>query len=307
MTRGPTYFESKGTCIYCGGTDVRLTDEHIVPYSLGGAHVLREASCLRCANITKRFEQRVARDLWGDARTAFNAPTRRKRARKSHIVMPDPHDRKKSLTVPAGEFPAGLVFYKMCQAGLLQGMPENIDLSNSWQLVMIDDDKRRQNFLEKHPGKLALTFRHVPDAFGRLLAKIGYGQVLTKLDPGDFRPICLPYITGKKANVSYVVGGTLKDQVPEPENGYSLSTVGFGSSFRLMLIALIRLYANTHSPAYHVVVGDVAGAENVERIMQKIDVTIGDVNLLQHSASESSAHWLPWKLPLPFWASDASL
>ncbi len=97
------------------------------------------------------------------------------RARKNHIVMHDPHDRTKSLTVPAEEFPAGLVFYKMCRAGLLQGMPETFDLSNSWQLVMIDDDKRRQNFLEKHPEKLTLTFRHVPDAFGRLLAKIGYG------------------------------------------------------------------------------------------------------------------------------------
>ncbi len=131
--------------------------------------------------------------------------------------------------------------------------------------------------------------------------------MLTQLDPGDFRPICLPYIAGQKANVSYVVGGTLEDQVPEPENGYSLSTVVFGSFFRLMLIALIRLYENTYSPAYHVVVGDVAGAENVERIMQKLGVTIGEVDMLQYSGSESPAHWHPWKLPLPFWASDASL
>jgi hypothetical protein len=93
----------------------------------------------------------------------------------------------------------------MCQAGLLQGMPEAVDLSKSWQLVMIDDDRRMQNFLKKCPRKPVIKFQHVPDAFGRLLAKIGYGQVLTELDPGDFRPICLPYITGKKDNVSYVV------------------------------------------------------------------------------------------------------
>jgi HNH endonuclease len=105
MPRGPAHFKSKGACIYCGMTDVKLTDEHIVPYSLGGSHVLRDASCVRCANITKKFEQRVARDLWGDARISFNAPTRRKRERKSHIVMPDPHDQTKNLTVPAKRAP----------------------------------------------------------------------------------------------------------------------------------------------------------------------------------------------------------
>jgi HNH endonuclease len=50
MPRGPVQFTSKGACIYCGTTGVKLTDEHIVPYSLGGSHVLRDASCLQCAD-----------------------------------------------------------------------------------------------------------------------------------------------------------------------------------------------------------------------------------------------------------------
>ncbi len=300
MPRGPAYFESKGACIYCGVKGVELTDEHIVPYSLGGSHVLRNASCLRCADITKKFEQRVARDLWGDARTSFNAPTRRKRERKSIIVVPDPHDRTKSLTVPASEYPAGLVFYKMSKAGLLQGLHETVDLSGAWQMVVIDDDERRRNFVKKHPGKLVIKFRHVPDAFGRLLAKVGYGQLLTALDPGDFRPICLPYITGEKSNLSYVVGGTLDDQKPEPQNGYSLSTVVFGSSSRLMLVALVRLYANTHSPVYHVVVGDVAGAVNVSLIMRKLGISDDPAATAIRNPSRPE-HWEPQILPLPFW------
>jgi HNH endonuclease len=195
MSRGPAYYKSKGACIYCGATGVRLTNEHIVPFSLGGSHVIREASCLRCANTTKKFEQRVARDLWGDARTSYNAPTRRKRERRSHIVVADPDNRTKSLTVPASEYPGGLVFYKMNQAGLLQGLPESLDISGLWQLVVIHDEERQRKFLQKHPGKLTLKFRHVPEAFGQLIAKIGYCQILTHLDLGDFRPICLPYIT----------------------------------------------------------------------------------------------------------------
>jgi hypothetical protein len=39
--------------------------------------------------MTKTFEQKVVRDLWGDARTAYTAPTRRKRERKRYIEVTD--------------------------------------------------------------------------------------------------------------------------------------------------------------------------------------------------------------------------
>ncbi|MDP1749727.1 MAG: hypothetical protein Q8L22_09720, partial [Reyranella sp.] len=250
--------------------------------------------------MTKKFEQRVARDLWGDARTAFNGPTRRKRERAKHIVIADPNDRQKKLTVPAHEYPAGLVFYKMGKAGLLQGMPENVDLSGLWQMVVIDDDERRRKFLEKHPGKLVLKFRHVPDAFAKLLAKIGYCHMLTMLDLDDFSAICLPYITGEKTNASYVVGGTLDEQRPEPENGYSLSTAVLGNPARLILVALVRLYANTHAPAYHVVVGDVAGTDSVARVIKKL----GDVTTVSPTLSSPPQHWEPASLPIPYWKSS---
>src|SRR6202035_4317169 len=100
-------------------------------------------ACDRCANITKKFEQRVARDLWGDARTSFNAPTRHKRERNANIDMPEADNRARNLTIPAQEYPAGFVFYKMSKAGLLCGLPESLDLSSVWQLVVVDDDKRR--------------------------------------------------------------------------------------------------------------------------------------------------------------------
>ena len=278
MPRGPYYVESKGSCIYCGAIDVELSDEHVVPYSLGGSHVLRKASCSRCANIIKKFEQKVARDMWGNARIAFDAPSRRKRQRPKKLVMSDPSDRINDLAMPAAEYPAGFVFYKMCPAGLLQGLAEDVDVSGTWKLVVVDDDRRRQDFLNKHlTRKLTLRFRHVPHEFGRLLAKIGYGHVLTELNPEDFSPICVPYILGHKTNVSYVVGGTMDEQAPEPDNGYSLRTAGFGNADRLFLLALVRLLANTHAPAYHVVVGDVDGPVRVKRIMQKLGNII-DVN-----------------------------
>ena len=117
MSHGPTYIEPKGSCIYCGARGVRLTDEHIVPYSLGGAHVLKEASCDTCADITKKFEQKVARDLLGDARTSFDAPSRRRQQRPKHLYMADPNDVTKRMRVPASEYPAGFVFYRWAVQG----------------------------------------------------------------------------------------------------------------------------------------------------------------------------------------------
>ena len=43
MAHGHEYFPSKGACIYCVAKDRRLGDEHVVPYCLGGTHVIRKA------------------------------------------------------------------------------------------------------------------------------------------------------------------------------------------------------------------------------------------------------------------------
>jgi len=268
MGHGPTYYPSKGACIYCGATGVQLMDEHIVPYSLGGTHVLREASCARCEKMTSKFERRVARDLWGDARTSFDQPTRRKRQRKTHIEMPNPNSRDRKQLIPAAEYPGGFVFYKMGQCGFLRGLPETTDISGSWLLVMVDDEARRNSFFEKYGHHPALTFRHVPDAFGRLLAKIAYCQVLTALDPLDFRAFILPCVKGEAKNISYFVGS--KDGLPEAGYGYRLTTFFGEYADRLILMVEVRLYANTHAPTYEIVVGDVSGEKAMQCARYKL-------------------------------------
>lgn len=302
MPRGPYYYPSKGVCIYCGRGYENLTNEHIVPYALGGSQVIRQASCLECADITKKFEQRVARDLWGTARTAFNGPTRRKKERRkqTHIEMSGDKNTSSKLKVPTSEYPAGMVFYRMGKAGLLSGLPETVDISGMWKLIVIDDHKRRENFLNKYSEKLTLKFRHVPDSYGQLLAKIGYCQALSILDPSDFNPICLPYILGKKSNLSYIVGGSLNEIQPEPENGYNLSIRAFGTRKKMMIVALVRLYAHLYTSVYHVVVGDVVGAEKVGNAVGKLEPF--DIAVMSKFNSKSTLdHWLPSVDPLPYW------
>lgn len=303
MSDGPTRIAGRGACIYCGRTDGPLTDEHILPLSLGGVHILEKASCLSCADITKRFEQEVARGLWGDARIAYNAPSRRKNERKTHIILSDPDVPGRRLKVPYNEYPAGFVFYQMFRAGILEGLPSDLDISSRWQMKVVMDDAKAKEFEKKYSSKPTMKFKHVPDSFGRLIAKIGYGQVLTVLSPEDFYPICLPYILGTEQNVSYVVGGRFEIEEPVVGKGYVLKTAAFGDFNRLILIAEVRLYASNYTPTYHVVVGDVVGRGKIIEVIEKLGpgefVPTDSISVSSNDAS-TSGHWMPKQWPLPF-------
>jgi hypothetical protein len=130
--------------------------------------------------------------MWGYARNSYNVPSRRKKERKTHLVLTDPADPARRVKVPYAEYPAAMVFYKMSRAGLLEGMPDTLDISTRWQLVAVTDDTKAKTFQEKFGVPLTAKFRHMPVSFARLLAKIGYCHLLTVLDPQDFRAICLP-------------------------------------------------------------------------------------------------------------------
>lgn len=278
-----------------------LTDEHVVPLSLGGTHVLKKASCRPCAAMTSRFERGVARELWGDARTAFAAPTRRKKKRNDYVDMPDGTMTGSLQRIPAAEFPAGFLFYKMSQSGFLSGMPEHFDLSKSWEMVIVDDDERRDQFFRKYGKHATLRFRNVPTDFGRLIAKIGYCNVLTEFDNSNFNPICLPYIRGHKSNVSFVVGSSMNSPPPpEKNNGYSVQTLLIGTENYILILAIVRLYANLHSPEYHVVVGEVNNRSDIDRVFRKNDNDWHYAHSLQAGARDSLPHWFPRVWPGTF-------
>ena len=76
-----------GECIYCGALakDVELTDEHIIPFSLGGKAVIREGSCKECARETAKLENEIAHKVLWDFRAHVKSPTRRKKSRPTEL------------------------------------------------------------------------------------------------------------------------------------------------------------------------------------------------------------------------------
>ena len=63
MGEAKNRFQPVGRCIYCGSSE-SLSDEHVIPFGLGGTLILPKASCPSCAKITQAFEQRLLRGHW---------------------------------------------------------------------------------------------------------------------------------------------------------------------------------------------------------------------------------------------------
>lgn len=218
--------------------------------------------------------------------------------------MPDRYNPGQKLRIPPEDYPAVMVFYRMPKAGILQGLHEEIDLSTQWQLSSPTDTDKIERFTAKYGQPPVMSFKNVPDSFGRLLIKIAYGQVLCSLAPDDFRPICLPYILGLKKNLSYIVGGRWSYPEMKPGLGYELRTNCIKFPGRLLIMAEIRILPNNETPAYHVLVGDVEGETEANRIFEKIEATysidVTDISLYTPIVDDAF-HWMPSKWPLPAW------
>ena len=103
-------FEPVGHCIYCGSTDL-LSDEHIVPYALGGNLELPKASCEKCRKITAKFEGRVLRGSMWAVRTILNVQSRRPHARPTKGKLTISRDGKEEIVwLPITEYPVALAF-----------------------------------------------------------------------------------------------------------------------------------------------------------------------------------------------------
>jgi hypothetical protein len=189
-------------------------------------------------------------------------------------------------------------------------MPEKVDLSSMWQFSAVHDDAKAKTFEKTFGIKLTVKFRHVPDSFARLLAKIGYCNLLCILDPGDFRPICVPYILGQKSNLSYIVGGNF--DIAEPIQAWATYSIRSASVPQIGLCCSRKFgCSRTRTPTYHVVIGDITGADKIASTLKKLgDITVAQMpmGVVSGNTLSNNDHWMPrvWMprvWPLPFWTT----
>ena len=103
-------------------------------YALGGALVLPQASCRKCAGITSGVERHVAKSMWDYSRVQLGLPSRRPKERPKHFTLSRPDGYVEH--VPIGELPPLILSFKFPMAGMLLGPLDGIltlpALHSSW-------------------------------------------------------------------------------------------------------------------------------------------------------------------------------
>ena len=244
-----------GYCIYCGSTETDLSREHIVPLSLGGNHVLGNASCRDCAKITQQFEQFCARTIMGPFRVRTGAPTRNPEQRPSELPLGliDSDGTKREIEIPADKHPATLMLPVFAKPRLLLALNEQRRESFIMWLALPDNEVF--NLAKEHNSSSFKLGSFEILNYCRLLAKIAHAAAF--LDPNwknVFEPLLPDLILGKTKVYDDIVGGI--DQVKnEPEDAnFPIFFESVDVNDQRYLVAQFRLFANQGSPNYRVVV-----------------------------------------------------
>ncbi|WP_157202947.1 hypothetical protein [Calidithermus chliarophilus] len=170
-------------CIYCGITGVPLSDEHIVPYGLGGSLYLPKASCKDCSAITSAFEGKVLGGPFKAIRGLLDMPSRKmaqQRAMKYSLVI-----NGKTVELSASDYPAPLLYPILPPATFLHGGVTQDDQVNvEYEIFYPLRVTKKLIDIYGEPLHISHPISSFSDeqirAFIRMLAKIGYCSLVQK-------------------------------------------------------------------------------------------------------------------------------
>lgn len=249
-------FDPVGECVYCGAVD-ELTDEHIIPYALGGNLILPQASCKPCAAMTSRIERKVLRGFMHEARLAGNFPSRRKKnqpkALRTKLIAKDESVRE--VEVPLGEAAGFMILPMFSRPRLLDGKPptRGVELKGT-ESIQFGNDIR--DVISKHDAK-GFEFGGVVEAteFAQFLAKIAYCYLVawSGIFPREQCPL-LPLIRGETDDAANWVGsGDYRLQIEEKKPQHALAVVPINNAAGDEgFVVRVKLFASTGATGYEV-------------------------------------------------------
>jgi hypothetical protein len=252
-------YPSVNCCVYCRNKEQKLGDEHIIQLSMNGWLILPDASCYCCADITKRYEQAVARDIFGNFRMIHKVRTRHKKQRPTHLsigtLLPDGTKGTKQVLI--SEFPTMLFVYKFGEARILSFL-ESQNKVFKWEPVSIFNNQMLDDFIQKHHWDRHVSFVTKPLELARTLAKIGYSYAVAELGLNSFHvlPNTIDTILNRTDDVFYSVGGDWEIPAPNASAEHLLELKFLiEKNGEVFIIVDIRLFPAFETPQYHVVVG----------------------------------------------------
>ncbi|MBY0281329.1 MAG: HNH endonuclease [Alphaproteobacteria bacterium] len=244
-----------GKCVYCQKEKpiTELTDEHIIPYGLGGRLVLPKASCSRCQSATKKFEDHCLSRKFGNNRFYMGIGSR---SGKTRTTVPIEIVNKKAKEIALDDLPAVLLmFHFQWIPGILLGETPTTEFAGKICVRPLRDNFN--DCINKLNGKLNLTkgFKALP--FGKMLAKIAHSYAVAELGIDGFKPLLNSLIQGAGPlyPAQFIGGNLIKEPVGkelhELSIGYSNDKNG-----RKFVEVRIHLFASYDMPVHYVVVGE---------------------------------------------------
>lgn len=237
-----------GQCIYCGALD-DLTDEHIIPFALGGRDELHEASCRVCANLTSAVELRIARSqaMW-PLRRALELRSRSKKSQPSSfpVRVADGSDRPE-VEIAIARYPLLVPFFVFSPPSgeVATGKPAE-------GRVLIWQPRP----LTASPAvEISISFSAADVA--RMLAKIALGYALVGRQPEDFAEVFVrDLILRGDARASAWVGGWPDPPLFAEQRMHSARAIVDRAGFVRVVLQLFRVpSALSQTPVYQVIVG----------------------------------------------------
>lgn len=261
-------YPASGACIYCGASG-RLTDEHIIPYGLGGRWVLPDAACTECARITGMFERTCLRTMFGPLRMHFDLPTRRRTARPKALplkVKIKPDDDWSYIDVEREAYPFLVLFPQYQLPDEISGSTttgrRDSATNSSWIRAASFRDGLfpHLEYLCQRLGVASVmpTAKCLTTPFCLMVAKIAHAFAIAELG-NSFQPFLSEMILrADTSNCKQYVGG-LPQAEPASASLHELS-FDFGSercARRGVIVVRIRLLASLETPTYYVAAGRV--------------------------------------------------
>ena len=250
-------------CIYCGrsASDLRedLSEEHIIPFSLGGTSVLPAASCKKDRDLTSAIERYVAQHFYGSTRAHLGIRSRHKKNRQAKLdegVLLDGADaagNTRQIRVPFEEAPPIPVVPRLpppnALLGLLPSEKSSISMSVSPQAGRWLARIRKQYGLSTiHQRSETMD----PYVFMRFLAKVAHAFAAADLGRQNYESWLVPTILGEYKTPNYLIGGFS----PELEQHTEPLRRRFqADGTRQLVVAEISIRSLHFLPRYQVVCG----------------------------------------------------
>ena len=254
----PTYFTGAGRtekvidigqCIYCRSSE-DLSREHVVPKSLGGDLILRNATCGVCKGRIGEYEEKLIRSAFQPIRDTRRiksySPLRQKsavRVRRHGCIETD--------SVSVADHPGDITFPSFPPPGLLVGR----DRLEPWPSGF------NQTYFRKYDNKairdtgaekIVLGPEFSLTWFARFIAKVSHGFAVATLGIDGFKPYLLDTIVQGAPSPTFFIG-SLGRRLPSRDGfAHEFSIHPLQIAERMMAVARLRFFQDLGKDAKQV-------------------------------------------------------